>query len=209
MTKLIIIGAGGHGRVVADCALVTNKYQQIVFLDDCYPQRNKNALWPIIGPLGDFTQHIDNAVFFVAFGNNQLRQAIYKQLKAANATIVSIIHPSAAISSNAHIGKGVAVFANATINIASTIDDGCIINTSATIDHDCTLAPFVHISPNAAIAGGVNIGELSWIGINATVIECLTIAANTQVGAGAVIIKNTEENSLNVGVPAQRIKLFN
>ena len=205
LKKLIIIGAGGHGRVVADCALATGQYQDIRFLDDCYPERKDNALWSVIGTVKEFKQYIDEAVFIVAFGNNKLREQVQSQLKAANATVVSIIHPRSIVSSHAHIGLGVVVCANATINIGATIDDGCIINTASTIEHDCNIGEFVHISPNSALAGGVTIGEHSWLGINSTVIECLTIAPNTQVGAGAVVISNTEEDSLYLGIPAKRV----
>lgn len=206
ISKLIIIGAGGHGRVVADCALATGEYQEIVFLDDCYPQRKDNALWTIVGKVQEFTKYLDDAVFIVAFGNNQLRQTILSQLKSANARVVSITHPSAVICPHTKIALGVVVCANATINIGANIDEGCIINTGSTIEHDCNIGEFVHISPNAAIAGGVSIGKLSWLGINSTVIECLTLAPNTQVGAGSVIICNTTANSLYVGVPAKCIK---
>ncbi|XQW85404.1 acetyltransferase [Thalassotalea piscium] len=206
MSKLIIIGAGGHGRVVADCALATGEYQEIVFLDDCYPQRKSNAIWPIIGTINDFSQYLDKAFFIVAFGNNQLRQNIQTRLKIAQANIVSVVHPQAFVSEHAQIGSGVVICANATINIGAQINDGCIINTGSTIDHDCMINDFVHISPNATLAGGITVGELSWLGINSTVIECLTLADNTQLGAGAVVISNTEKNSLYVGIPAKRIR---
>lgn len=205
-SKLIIIGAGGHGRVVADCAFTTGKYQEIAFLDDCYPQRKENAIWPIIGKVSEFGQYLNEAVFVVAFGNNKLRQTIQSQLKSTNATIVSVIHPHSVISTRATIGLGSVVCANTTINIGANVGEGCIINTGSTIEHDCVIGEFVHISPNAALAGGITIGDLSWLGINSTIIECLTIAPNTQIGAGAVVINNTEKNSLYVGNPAKYIR---
>ncbi|GHE89792.1 acetyltransferase [Thalassotalea profundi] len=205
INRLIIIGAGGHGRVVADCALATGQYQEIRFLDDCYPERKDNALWSIVGTVKEFTQYLDEAHFIVAFGNNKLREKVQSQLHAANANIVTIIHPQATVSPHAHIGLGVVVCANATINIGATINDGCIINTASTIEHDCNIGEFTHISPNCALAGGITVGKLSWLGINSTVIECLTIAPNTQVGAGAVVISNTDKDSLYLGIPAKRI----
>jgi sugar O-acyltransferase (sialic acid O-acetyltransferase NeuD family) len=152
MKKLIIIGAGGHGRVVADCA------QQLM------------------------------------------------QLKKAKASIISLIHPSAVVSPHTFIGKGVVVFANAVINIGATIADGCIINTAATVDHDCELHQCVHISPGVNIAGGVHIAQLSWIGIGSTIVEYITLADNTQVGAGAVVTQSTQANSLYLGIPAKRVR---
>lgn len=202
MSTLIIIGAGGHGRVVADCAQQTGKYQKIYFLDDSYPERKSNSIWEIIGKTEKYTRYLDNADFIVAFGNNKLRQQVLENLIKANAKIISLIHPSAYVSQHSAIESGVVVFAQAVINIGSTVKTGCIINTGATIDHDCTIEAMVHISPGVNIAGGVTIGERSWIGIGASVIESITLAPNTQVAAGSSIIKPTQKNSLYAGVPA-------
>jgi sugar O-acyltransferase (sialic acid O-acetyltransferase NeuD family) len=206
MKKLIIIGAGGHGRVVADCAQQLGKYSQIVFLDDCFYERKENSEWQVIGSVKDFPKYIDDADFIVAFGNNRLRKQIILQLKQVKANIVSIIHPSAVVSPHTFIGKGVVIFANAVVNIGASIADGCIINTAATVDHDCELHECVHVSPGANIAGGVHIAQLSWIGIGSIIVECITLADNTQVGAGAVVTQSTQANSLYVGVPAKRVR---
>lgn len=206
MKKLIIIGAGGHGRVVADCAEQLGEYSQIVFLDDCFNENKENSEWTVIGSVKDFPQYIEQADFIVAFGNNRLRKRILMQLKKAKANIVSLIHPSAVVSPHTFIGKGVVVFANAVINIGAHVADGCIINTAATVDHDCELHLCVHISPGANIAGGVHIAQLSWVGIGSTVVEYITLADNTQVGAGAVVTQSTQANSLYLGVPAKRVR---
>lgn len=202
MKTLIIIGAGGHGRVVADCAQATDQYQKIVFLDDCYPERKKNHSWDILGKTNTFIDYIDNAHFIVAFGNNKLRQTLLTTLSKANAKVVSVIHPTAYVSQHATLGNGVVVLAKAVINIGSKINDGCIINTAATVDHDCTLQRAVHISPGVNIAGGVTIGELSWVGIGASIIECITLAENTQIASGSAVTKSTQKNALYAGVPA-------
>jgi sugar O-acyltransferase (sialic acid O-acetyltransferase NeuD family) len=206
MKTLVIIGAGGHGRVVADCAQQLGGYCKIIFLDDCYNKSKKSGNWPIVGLVEDFPQYIESSDFIVAFGNNYLRAEANKNLENAKANIISLLHPSATISPNALIGKGVVICANAAINVGTEIADGCIINTGATIDHDCKLQPYVHVSPGVNIAGGVNIDKLSWLGIGSTVIECLTLAENTQVGAGAVVTQSTQENSLYLGIPAKRIR---
>jgi len=205
MSKLVIIGAGGHGRVVADCAKVIGDYDDIVFLDDCFNDRKTNACWEIVGPVSMWSELIDYD-FIVAFGNNELRKKTIEKLQKANANLVSLIHPSAIISQYADIGIGTVVFANAVINVNSKIGKGCIINTAATIDHDCQLDECVHISPGANIAGGVTIGALSWLGIGCSVIEYVKLEQNTQVGAGAAIVKTTKANTLYAGVPAKPIK---
>jgi len=205
MSKLVIIGAGGHGRVVADCAQVIGDYDDIVFLDDCFNERKINEHWRIIGHVSIWSKLTDSD-FIVAFGNNTLRKRMINELQQANANLVSIIHPSAVVSKYANIDVGTVVFANAVINVNSQIGKGCIINTAATIDHDCQIGECVHISPSANIAGGVTIGVLSWLGIGSTVIECLTLAENTQIGAGAVVTQSTQANSLYLGVPAKRVR---
>ncbi|MBL4940744.1 MAG: acetyltransferase [Colwellia sp.] len=205
MNRLVIIGAGGHGRVVADCAKAIGDYDDIVFLDDCFNERKVNEHWKVIGPVSIWSK-LNDVDFIVAFGNNKLRKKTIKTLQQANANLVSMIHPSAVISQYTNIGVGTVVFANAVVNVNSTIGKGCIINTGATVDHDCNIHPYVHISPGVNIAGGITVGALSWLGIGSTVIEGITLAENTQVGAGAAVIQSTQANSLYLGVPAKRIR---
>lgn len=202
MNTLVIIGAGGHGRVVADCAETIGQYNKIVFLDDSFPERKNNRHWEIIGKSDSFINYINDAHFIVAFGCNILRRKTLNNLKKAKATIATLIHPTAYISRHSSIGKGTVVFAQAVVNIGGVVGEGCIINTASTIDHDCTLEEFVHISPGANIAGGVTIKKQSWIGIGASIIECIIIAQNTQIASGSTVIHSTEKNSLYAGVPA-------
>lgn len=205
MKTLVIIGAGGHGRVVADCAQVIGDYDDIIFLDDCFVERQNNAHWKIIGRVSMWSELIDSD-FIVAFGNNKLRKTTINKLQQANVNLVSIIHPSAVISQYVNIEVGTVVFANAVVNVNSKIGQGCIINTGATVDHDCQIGECVHISPGTNIAGGVSVGTLSWLGIGSSIIESLTLAENTQIGAGAVVTQSTQANSLYLGVPAKRIR---
>lgn len=203
---LIIIGAGGHGRVVADCAQSLGCYTNINFLDDCFTERKHNHSWSIVGPIADWPKYQDNADFIVAFGNNALRASLLQQLIAAQANVTTLIHPSAAVSKHATIARGVVIFANAVINIGARIDEGCIINTGATIDHDCHIHAYCHISPGVNIAGGVEIGQYSWLGIGSTIIEYIALAQNTQTGAGAVVTQPTKSNTLYVGIPARPVR---
>jgi UDP-N-acetylbacillosamine N-acetyltransferase len=201
--SLVIIGAGGHGRVVADCATLTDRYKEIIFLDDCFAERKQNFHWPIVGVVDDWPNYSDRADFIVAFGNNELRANTLKVLDDAGVSIANVVHPSAVVSSSVKLGKGIVVFANAVINIGSIISDGCIINTASTIDHDCSLDKCCHISPGAHVAGGVKIGALTWLGIGSSVIEYIELAECTQIGAGAVVTKPTLANTLYLGIPAK------
>ncbi|SEL39405.1 sugar O-acyltransferase, sialic acid O-acetyltransferase NeuD family [Colwellia chukchiensis] len=206
---LVIIGAGGHGRVAADCAEQMGNYPKITFLDDCYSTRKSNAHWPITGPAHCWQDYRQSADFFVAFGDNAQRAAMLTQLTAANCQLATLIHPSAVISKHCTIAPAVLVAANAVINIGSRIELGCIINTAATVDHDCHIQAYCHLSPGVNIAGGVKIGQYSWLGIASAVIQAIEIAKNTQCGAGAVITKPTKSNQLYVGVPATPVRTLN
>jgi len=206
MEKLIIIGAGGQGRVAADCARSMKAFSSIQFLDEGFPDRTTNLDWPIIGKSDEWSKHKEDAVFFVAIGDNEARMKLLAKLKASNVRVTNLIHPSATLSETVKIGVGNCVFAHAVVNTAAKIADGCIINTSATIDHDCKLSNGVHISPGANLAGQVEIDERTWIGIGANVIQGVSITHEVIIGAGSTVIKNINNVGTYVGSPARKIK---
>lgn len=203
--KLIIIGAGGHGKVVADIALKLQKYDEIAFLDD-----NGNVKecmgFSVIGKNSDAEQYIDNADFIVAIGNAKIRKRVTEQLMKQGVNITTLIHPAAVIGSEVTIGEGTVVMAGAVINSDSTIGKGCIINTCASVDHDCQLGDYVHVSVGAHVCGTIEIGQSTWIGAGATVKNNVNICGECMIGAGAVVVKNIEEAGTYVGVLARRIK---
>lgn len=198
--QLIIIGAGGHGRVVADIARLRN-YESIAFLDDNTVE-NVNQ----IGRVSDFEKYIETADFFVAIGNNKIRKTIFENLNMRGCKIVNLLHPSSIIAADVILGKGIAVMAGAVINTGSQIRDGGIINTCSSIDHDCLVGAFSHISVGSHLAGAVTIGEESFIGAGATVINNISICKDCTIGAGAVVIKNIPEPGVYTGVPARKMK---
>lgn len=206
MSKLLIIGAGGHGRVIADCAQASCQFSEIAFLDDTYPERDKNLAWPIIDKSSAWKIYKEEYDFALAIGHNKSRLAMYKALQESNARMPNIVHPRAVVSKHASLGAGNVVFAGAVVNPGACIKNACIINTGATVDHDCTLHDAVHISPGVHIAGTVTVGELTWFGVGSCSVQSIEIAENTQIGAGAAVTKSTKANGLYVGVPAKRIK---
>lgn len=207
--RLLIIGAGGHGRVVADCAEQLGQYDDIAFLDDCFNEQDEasqfSGHWSIIGKVKLWANYLSGTDFIVAFGNNELRLSTHNRLLAGAANITRLIHPKAVVSEYAQIGLGSVLLGGSVINLDSKIGDACIINTSASVDHDCNIENGVHISPNVSLAGGVTVGELSWLGIGSIVIQYLNIPANCQVGAGGVVIKSIEEAGVYVGNPVRKI----
>ena len=200
MSSLIIIGASGHGKVVADIAKLCG-YENISFLDD-NDSIDKCDGYNIVGKTSDYAQF--DCDFFVAIGNQKIRSKIHNQLKNDNKNIVTLIHPSAVVSQNVKIGTGSVVMAGAVINTCASIGEGCIINTCASVDHDNVIGDFVHISVGSHLAGTVTVGDNSWIGIGAVVSNNIDICSNCFIGAGAVVVKNIEEEGTYIGVPAKR-----
>lgn len=203
--KLIIIGASGHGRVVADIALKMNKWQQIAFLDDDETIKSSMGI-DVIGKLTDAFTYISDCDLFVAIGNNKTREKIQSQIQTAGANIPILIHPSATIGEKVVVGTGTVVMAGAIINCCSKIGKGCIVNTGATIDHDNVIKDFVHISPGAHLAGTVRVSKGTWIGIGAVVNNNVNITSGCIVGAGAVVVRNITDAGIYVGVPARKIE---
>jgi sugar O-acyltransferase (sialic acid O-acetyltransferase NeuD family) len=202
--KLLIIGASGHGKVVADIALKMNKWQEIVFLDDNENLKSSLGL-KVIGKSSDIERHIENYDMFVAIGNNETRAEIQMKLEKEGASIPVLIHPTASIGEEVELLPGAVVMAGAIINCCSNIGKGCIINTGATIDHDNLIEEYAHISPGAHVAGTVKIGKRTWLGIGSVVSNNVIISEGCKIGAGAVVIKNITEPGTYIGVPARRI----
>ncbi len=196
MKRLLIVGAGGHGRVAAEIARLCD-YNIIGFLDDDRTREN------VVDSVSAFQNYIGQAAFFVAIGNSDVRCRIMTELMQNGAEVVSLIHPAAVIADKAVIGTGVMVAAGAVVNVNAVIEDGVIINTAASVDHDCKVGAYSHISVGAHVCGTVNIGAHTWIGAGATVINDLTICDRGMVGAGAVVDRDITASGTYRGVPAQ------
>ncbi len=194
MKRLLIIGAGGHGHVAADIARLRG-YEDIAYLDDV-PRDG------VIGTVADAKQYISTADFFVAIGNSRIRERIQRELEEMNATVVTLVHPSAVIASGVRIGRGSMIAAGAIVCVDVTLGDGVIVNTAASVDHDCTVGDFTHVSVGSHVCGTVHIGQCTWIGAGATVINNVDITDDCMIGAGAVVVKNITVSGVYVGVPA-------
>ena len=202
--KLIIIGASGHGKVVADIAIKMNKWQNITFLDDDESIKTSMGL-EVIGKKADAFTYKEEADFFVAIGNNAVRERVKENLIEEGLNVVSLIHPSAVIGTDVEIGIGTVVMAGVIINSSSRIGKGCIINTSSSLDHDNVIEDYVHISPGVRSAGSVGIGKGTWLGIGSVVSNNVNICSGCKVGAGAVVVKDITEPGTYVGVPVRKI----
>lgn len=201
MNKLAIIGASGHGKVIADIA-IRSGYEEIVFFDD-NEEIHECAGFPVVGTSGEVDIYPDCDVI-VAIGNASIREKIHKQV--GEDRLATLIHPQAAISRRVTIGKGTVVMAGAVINSDTKIGEGCIINTGASVDHDCNIGDFVHVSVGAHVAGTVTVEDSTWIGAGATVSNNVAICGECMIGAGAVVVKNINESGTYVGTPTKKIK---
>lgn len=199
--RIMILGAGGHGRVVADIARL-NGYTDIRFLDD----NIENRFCKIDGHIDDFAEFIENYDFFVAIGDNETRKQIFEKLTAFKANVVTLIHPNAVVCQDVKIGRCSVVMAGAVINTNVTIGDGVIINTSSSVDHDCVVGNYVHVSVGVHVAGSVCIGDCVFIGAGATVINNLSIVENCKIGAGAIVVSDIKSSGTYVGLPVRKIK---
>jgi len=206
VNRLAILGASGHGKVVADTAECCG-WQAVQFFDDAWPDLQENGVWPVVGDTAALMDRLaDFDGVLVAIGNNRIRHAKLLELQAAGARLVTLVHPAATVSRYAAIGEGAVVFAGAVVNAGARINPGVILNTCCSIDHDCLLGDAVHISPGARLAGGVQVGDLSWVGIGASVRQLICIGHRVIVGAGSAVISDIPNDVTVAGVPAKRMR---
>lgn len=203
--SLLILGAGGHGRVVADTAEAAG-WSDVAFLDDDLASAQGLA-WPVLGPLAELVHHAPsfNDVI-VAIADAQCRQSFIARVEAGHGNLATVISPAASVSVRASIEPGCVVLAGAVVQAGAQLGVGCIVNTAATVDHDCVLGRYVHVAPGAHLAGAVTVGQGSWIGIGSTVNDGLVIGQQCVVGAGAAVVTHVDDGATVVGVPARPVR---
>ena len=207
--NVIIMGAGGHSKVIADI-IVKSQDNVLGFLDDNIPINTviiKEKKLKVLGKIEDsikIKEQNNDIEFVIGIGNNKTRKDIAENYPDLN--YYTAIHPSSQIALDVKIEDGTVIMANACINTSTTIGKHCIINTGAIIEHDNIIEDYVHISPNATLCGTVKIGELTHIGAGSTIKNNTKICSNCIIGAGAVVVKNIEEEGTYVGVPVKKIK---
>ncbi len=202
--SLLIIGASGHGRVVADTAQLSATWNYIAFVDDRYPEIDNSGGWPVVGKVTELSTLASQFKdVIVGVGNNLIRLDLQKRARELGFSIATVIHPSATVSKKTKVGDGSVLFANTVVNIGTSLGEACIINTAASIDHDNQIGDGVHVSPGANLAGNVSVGSCTWIGIGSSVVHGIFIGADVTIGAGSVVSKNVDDNVTVVGNPAR------
>ena len=205
MSRLIVIGGGGHGRVVADSARGLDVYDTIVFLDDAPDRMMDDGEFTVIGSCTELESVIrpgDSCI--VAIGDNRNRAGLIERVLASGLPLATIVDRSASVGSACELGPGTVVLPQAAVNIGTKLGTGCIVNTGATVDHDCQLGDHVHVAPGAHLGGGVGVGSGTWIGIGACVRHGISIGRDVVVGAGAAVVDDVDDGLTVVGVPARR-----
>ncbi len=204
---LVIVGAGGHAKVVAEAAQLSG-FEIVGFVDQ------SPGLWgtrildiPVLGgeSVLDSSDHGD-CLAVVAVGDNELREQIVARLAARNVRFAQVIHPSAVISPSATLGDGTVVLAGAVVNSMAVVGNHCIVNTLTSIDHDCLLEDFVHVSPGAHLAGGCDVRRAAHVGIGASVLPDCSIGQRCVIGAGAAVTCDIPADSVAVGIPARVVR---
>lgn len=205
---VIIIGNGGHAKVLVDCLRLKN-VNIIGMLDKCPSSGIEVTDIPILGDDCAIFDYPSDAVELVSgigsIGNTGLRTDIFNRFKNLGYSFRSVIHPNAIVSENCYLGEGIQIMAGAVINTGTQIAADTIVNTGAVIDHDCKIGSHVHIAPGVTISGGVRIGDGSHIGTGATIIQGVTIGERALIAAGAVVISDIASGSKVVGVPAKEL----
>lgn len=202
MKSVVIIGAGGHAKVIADIIL-KNGDRIVGFLDGVHPEGDFIG-FPKLGKDVDYQKFLEH-YFIIAIGNAAVREKLASTMEGVK--WYTAIHPGAIISKiDVSIGDGCVVMANATINSGARIGKHCIINSNSVVEHDNIINDYVHVSVGAKIAGTVKIGTRTWVGVGATISNNISVCDDCMLGAGTVVVKDIIESGTYIGVPAAKIK---
>lgn len=201
---LLVLGAGGHAKVVIDAALRAGRTVVGILDDDPNKQGRSFVGVSVVGSMNDLHAFAAEAAeFVVAVGDNDLRKRLHMRSIEARLSPSSVVHPLACVAESAVIGSGSVLFAGAIVNPDARIGRGVIVNTGASIDHDCVVEDWVHIAPGVAICGAVRIGEGTLVGVGARVLPGVSIGRGCLVAAGAVVCCDLPDYARVAGVPAR------
>lgn len=212
MKKIVLIGAGGHCKVIMDIINSSLKYEIVGITDKSYPSSEALYGVNIIGSDDILEQIYDEGVEYAficvgAMRNIHLRNNLYKRLKDIGYKLPVLIHSKAVVSEHSILGEGTCVMAGAIVNSGAKVGNNSIINTGAIVEHDSIVGNNSHICPGAVLAGNVVIGDNCEIGIGSSIIQGIKIGENTSIGAGSVVIRDVDKGSVAAGVPAKVFKI--
>lgn len=201
--SILLLGAGGHAKVVLDALLLTGTPRAAVDVaDDAAALQGLDFLGAPVRLARDCV----GRWFHVAIGATATRERVYTRLQAEGRVPLAVVHPAASVSALATLGEGVFVAAQAVVAPSAQLGDGVIVNHGAVVDHDCVVGAFAHIAPNATLGGAVKIGRRVLVGAGATLLPGVEVGDDSTIGAGALVTRNIDGKATWVGVPAVRMK---
>lgn len=207
---VVLIGAGGHGRVVLDILRTAGVHKPVGFLDaDPALTGTKIDGVPVLGQINQLPKLKGQKVkgVIISIGDNYPRKQYFRKVADQGFELINAIHPSSTISESVKFGRNIVVAAGAVISTGVHIGDSVIVNTSAVIDHECRIGQAVHVCPSATLAGRVTVGDETFLGLGCNIIQCLKIGSHATIGAGAVVIEDVPDRATVVGVPAKVIRM--
>ena len=202
MSDVIIIGAGGHAKVVAD-AVISKGDRVVGFLDD-FKEGKVLGEYKVLGKTADAPKFKEKAEFVIGIGSGEVRRLIADQFDGI-IRFKTVIHKKAYIATDVTVGEGTVVFAGAVLNPCAVIGKHCIVNTGAVAEHDTVIGDYSHISVNSALCGGATLGEYVFLGAGASVRQGIKICDKVTVGCGSAVVKDITEAGIYAGVPAGKI----
>ena len=211
MDAIVIVGASGHGKVVADIVEQAGRFRLAGFLDRDKPAGSEFFGLPVLGAEADLprlVRELDLAGMLVAIGDNWTRARVAGELArlAPGLPFAAAVHPSARLARGAEVGPGTVVMAGAVLNSDCRVGAHCIVNTGASLDHDGVMGDFSSLAPGAAVGGNVRIGAYSVVSIGACVAHGRRVGEHAVVGAGAVVLSDVPDLCVAYGAPARKIR---
>jgi UDP-N-acetylbacillosamine N-acetyltransferase len=204
---LLIVGGGGHGRVVAEAAFLSGRFSQLLVID---PHAAADWAFPLCSCVASETDADAQPAdwqFIAAVGEPVLRRRLFEEFVQKGFAPANVLHPAAIISPSALIGRGVAVCAGAVVATLARIGDGVIVNHNAVVEHDSEAAAFAHLAPGAVLAGGARLGEKSFLGSNASIRHGKSVGSGIVIGNGAAVTADISEPGIYGGTPARLLKM--
>ncbi|GAA4841701.1 acetyltransferase [Paenibacillus vulneris] len=207
MRRVVIIGAGGHAKVVMDI-LKSNRALEIIGCTDKQLAGTQVLGVPVLGDDSVLPELYGQGVrhAFIAIGDNKLRRLLARKATELGYELINAVSPHAYVAEAASLGAGVAVMAGAVIHPDVRIGDNSIINTQASVDHDCVIGEACHVAPGATLSGTVTVGDGTFLGTGTKVIDGVRIGSWSVLGAGSVVVKDIPDSCLAFGVPARIIR---
>lgn len=207
-TRVLLIGAGGHARVVLEALGDSSSYEVVgaVSADGLGIDRLGVPMLGTDSALAEVAEMHGIELACPAIGDNASRQRAAERWAGGGRGIATAVSRSAVVSATVDVGRGVAILPAAVVNAATRVGDGAIVNTNASIDHDCQIGEYAHVAPGCAIAGGVVIGARTLVGIGARILPGIKVGSDAIIGAGAVVTSDVGDGTVVVGVPARPLR---